>query len=603
MTVLKSSCLRRALLLVAFVTAALLLLTLSAGAELTCGHDVGADNGFCLELECGVGCEIPVLNVGDEENPADDVYEIENAGELYWFIRAAGSKAQNVTMRAKLMAHIVVNPDLLDERGDVNAAYTEPIHWLPATMINVEIDGDGYTVSGLYAVRDDGYPTGFFATAENVTVKNLGIIDSYFSSGNAYTGALFGEVLNKCVAENCFVLDSTVMGDKSAGLVGKLGYAGAVSTLRYCYTNIGSAVFACDAENSVSNCYYVAAEDTDALTGTENVNPADTKSVLLEKLKANNAESTWQQSCLRELPVLRGEHKYAFACLADCDNFAKCGHSRKDGEEGKLPHVYDNKCDYICNRCNRENVERKATKDQHYYTAVCDAACNECAFVRSNPEDHKYSNACDKYCNYCAFQRTPPVENHQYDYACDQYCKICHHDRRTDAAAHTFDNKCDMVCNVCGATRAGDHTFDNACDAECNDCQYKRPITHAFGDFAVVQEPTHFKEGAKERVCSICGYKESAAIEKLPGWPLWLILLVSIGGGFLLLIAGFAIYWFACKKRTFAHLIGRAPEQLAEKERKAKTEQYRREKEEKKQKRAAARAEEQANGEDTQHKE
>ena len=598
MTFLKSDRLRRALLLVAFLMLACMLFSLHASAELTCGHDAGVDNGFCTELECGIGYEKPMLNEGEENNPADDVYEIENAGQLYWFFQHAMTKAEGVTVRAKLVAHIVVNPDLLDDAGNVNAFYTEvengelvnePYHWMPKNIVNVVFDGDGYTVSGLYAVRYDNFPTGFFSTAKNVTVKNLGILDSYFSSGTAYTGALFGEALNACTAENCFVLDCAFTGDKAAGLIGRYGYAGQSGLMWNCYTNAASAIYEYDAENDVRKCYYVAQSDVDAITGTENVSLEDAKGgALLQNLKENNVHATWQVSCRRGFPVLRGEHKYAFACQADCDNFAVCAHSRVDGEEGKIAHTYDNECDYTCNRCERENKERKEKKDNHYYKAACDTDCDECGFVREDAEDHKYSHDCDKYCNYCAFQRTPPVANHQYDYACEQYCKICHHDRGDAAAAHTFDNKCDMICNVCAVTRAGDHTYDNACDPECNDCKFVRTITHAFGDYVVVQQPTHFKEGVKERECSVCGYKESAAIEVLAGWPLWLILSVSIGGGVAVLIGGFALYWFVLKKRSFAQLIGRSPEQLKEKERKQRKEQRRLEKEEKKKAEAQA---------------
>lgn len=573
MTFLTSHRLRHVLFLAALVTLFLMLFALCAGAEVSCGHNVPADeNGFCTEVDCGIeGYELPELNI-------DGVYEIGNVGELYWFFKEV-SKRADVLMRAKLTAHIVVNPDLLDAEGNLNAVYTEvdgegklvngPIHWLPSLIKNVEFDGDGYTISGLYAVRNDGYPTGLFSTAENATIQNVGILDSYFSSGNAYTGAILGEGRNDCLVKNCFSLGCTLLGKKAAALVGKLGYISAKSYLSYGYTDKASVIYECVDQNVVSHCYYLAATETDELEGTTHVTAlSDEDDTLLHALSTTERE--WMISCVRNVPVMRGDHKYAFACLADCEI---CGYTRKDGEEGKLPHVYDHKCDYTCNRCDRVNQERFESKDVHYFAWNCATECSECHVTRQALEDHKYSNACDKYCNYCAYQRVPPVQNHQYTYACDQYCKICHYNRGTAADAHVFDSKCDMVCNVCAITREGEHVFDNTCDVDCNDCGYIRTITHTFGEYVVVENATHFKEGVKERACSVCGYKETAAIEKLAGWPLWLILLVSIGGGVSLLVAAFALYWFVVKGHSFAQLIGRSPRQLKEKERRKKAKQ------------------------------
>ncbi len=571
MTFLNSE--RRHRLCVVLATA-LLLLALAAlfclcvSAEKTCTCDAGTENGFCTVEDCN-GYEIPALNKGaDEQDPADDFYEIANAGQLYYFKNEILQKKDAATaVQAKLVAHIVVNPDLLNDAGEVSEQHLDGegelkqsvYHWeiLNATVVsNVVFDGDGYTISGLYGVRTDALPAGFFGKAENVTLKNLGLLDCIFSS-TAYTGALVGEGINRCSVVRCFVLDSAVDGAQSAGLVGKLGYVDAASYLDRCYTDAGSAIFECAAENTVTKCYYLAESEADSFDGTTHLTAlADEGDTLLNAL--STAETRWHKSCLRGVPMLREEHKYENPCDADC---MVCDHARADGEEGKAPHEFDNKCDAVCNVCgNTRTLERT----DHYYRTTCDTACRECGFTRTAPENHKFSNKCDEYCNNCQFKRVPPITGHEYSNACDKYCNQCSYERVPEA--HVYDDKCDMVCNVCATTRPGDHTYDNSCDTDCNDCGRERTVTHTFGEYTVISPATHFREGVQERTCSVCGQKERTVIEELPGWPLWLILLASIGGGVLLLVGGFCVFWFVIKKRSFAQLIGRSPEQLKAKE-------------------------------------
>lgn len=547
MTFLRSDRLRRAVLLTAFFALALITLALGVNAATSCGHDVGTENGFCLEMECH-GYEIPTLNEGNPEIAGDEYYEIANAGQLYWFKNELIQKKETATVvRAKLTAHITVNAALLNEDGTVKDTYFDEngdflgyTWYFPAKVCNVVIDGDGYTVSGLYGVRTDTSNAGLFGTAENVTVKNLGILDSLFSSYNAYTGTFFGEAIGGCVLENCFALDSTSTGAMPAGLVGKLGFSGEVNRVTDCYTDAAVAIFSCAAGNTVTGCYYLS-ENEDTIEGTTPVSALNTETMLT----ILNAGATlpeglaWQFSCLRGAPVLRAEHYYKNVCDADCVNFKVCKHSRADGEEGKVPHKFDNKCDAECNIC--KNI-RTLEKD-HYYSNVCDTDCNECGATRKAPEDHKYTNKCDEYCNYCQFKRVPPIVGHEYSNDCDEYCNQCNYKRA--GATHDFVIGCEIkVCSVCATTAPSDisHSFDNACDSDCNNCGMKRDAGHQFGEFVVVTEPTLEAEGRKERVCSICGTKEQETLAKLvPEEKSNLVLYLSIGGGALLLVGAAAV--------------------------------------------------------------
>ncbi len=202
-------------------------------------------------------------------------------------------------------------------------------------------------------------------------------------------------------------------------------------------------------------------------------------------------------------------------------------------------HIYDNDCDSTCNRCD-------ATRDtDHVYNSGCDTTCNICGEVRDVP-GHQYDGCDDIYCNECGTKRAP--------------------------LEHTYDNACDTTCNACGATRTITHTYDDCLDTTCNVCGETRTAPgHTYGEWVVVTEPTTTAEGEKKHTCTVCGATETASIDKLtPSAPIvpdnkddeeepkklgaGAIVGISIGSVAVVGIAGFAIYWFAVKKSTFAAL-------------------------------------------------
>jgi hypothetical protein len=501
-------------------------------------------------VECYEGYEIPTLNEGDPDVADDSFYEIANAGQLYYLKNEIlQKKASAVTVRAKLTANIVVNAGLLSADGVLSDAYydedgavTAHTWFFPSPVHNVVIDGDGYAISGLYGVRDGNVAAGLFCSAENVTIKNLGITDSIFSSGYHYVGVFFGETVGNCVLENCYALNNAVTGPKSAGLVGKLAYSGEVNAVKNCYTDAPRAIFECAAGNTVTACYYLAASESDVIEGTTAISALNTETL---RTALSTDELAWVMSCLRNAPVLRAEHYYKNPCDADCVNYGACGHSRAEGEEGRIEHKFDNKCDAECNVC--KNI-RTLEKQDHYYTNVCDTDCNECGATRTAPEDHKYTNNCDEYCNYCQFKRVPPVVGHEYSNECDPICNWCSHKR--EDVVHDYEVKCEIkVCKRCATTTPGGipHAFDNACDTDCANCGMTRKTEHQYGEFATVKEPTREAEGLQERVCSLCGAKETKPIEKLSAFGgLWLI---AIGGAVLLAVIAIVVIVLLRKKK------------------------------------------------------
>ena len=87
----------------------------------------------------------------------DEVYEIGNAGQLYWFAALVNGElegvSQNTSANAVLTADITVNNDVLYSDGTLNENYSNFITWTPIGYFESytgTFDGQGHTISGLY---------------------------------------------------------------------------------------------------------------------------------------------------------------------------------------------------------------------------------------------------------------------------------------------------------------------------------------------------------------------------------------------------------------------------------------------------------------------
>ena len=154
----------------------------------------GYTNGICAACDAFE----PATDVDN-----DGVYEISNAGQLYWF--AEFVNAGNTSANAILTADITVNEDVLDENGDVNGA--EFREWIPigdmhgtdpidnTKYFEGVFDGNDYTVSGLYQKNSNTGWTGFFGENKG-TIKNFELVDSYFGSTQPNVGIASSVVYN-----------------------------------------------------------------------------------------------------------------------------------------------------------------------------------------------------------------------------------------------------------------------------------------------------------------------------------------------------------------------------------------------------------------------
>ena len=229
-------------------------------------HSIG-ENGFCACNNVYQPADLTTNKYdidGDKIN--DEVYEISNAGQLYWFAGLVNGTLsgvpQNTSANAVLTADIVVNKNVLKSDGTVNeGTFKEwtPIgntcngSYSPYTGI---FEGQNHTISGLYFKQENTSEVGFFGY-NGGKISNVGILNSYFC-GFSRVGGVCG--YNSSTITNCYnkgVVDGTA---DAAGSFG--GVCGCnLGILTNCY-NTGivkgqSFVGGVSGDNNktITNCY------------------------------------------------------------------------------------------------------------------------------------------------------------------------------------------------------------------------------------------------------------------------------------------------------------------------------------------------------------
>ena len=237
------------------------------------------ENGFC------VNCDYlqPAVETTDKYDIDDDsmkenVYEISNAGQLYWFAGLVNGTLdgvkQNTLANAILTANITVNENLLDSlqydaknnvsNGSDFISWTPIADWMGnrTTQYSGTFDGNNKTVSGLY-FNGDSTCIGLFGSSESDgNIKNVGVVDSYFK-GNDHVGGVCGN--NAGTITNCYNAGNLTAIESSATIGGICGYNNG-GTVTNCYntgtvTATGSVasvggVCGCSIE-LISNCYNI----------------------------------------------------------------------------------------------------------------------------------------------------------------------------------------------------------------------------------------------------------------------------------------------------------------------------------------------------------
>ena len=134
---------------------------------------------------------------GSESSP----YQISNSSQLFWFAKQVNSG--NTSINAVLTTNIVVNQNVLNANGTLNTSLTNLIEWTPigneSNKYTGTFDGQNHTISGLYFDKSTAF-VGLFGYNKG-TIKNVGIIDSYFKGFNR-VGGVCGE--NNSKIENSY---------------------------------------------------------------------------------------------------------------------------------------------------------------------------------------------------------------------------------------------------------------------------------------------------------------------------------------------------------------------------------------------------------------
>ena len=199
----------------------------------------------------------------------DGWYEIANTGNLYWFADKVNSGSTSI--KAKLVADIVVNDSVLDANGDLYGADSIYTEWTPIGTNNYPFagtfDGQGHTVSGLYFNNTSTSFVGLFGYVTGGTISNVGVVDSYFK-GYRFVGGIAGKLKDgTSTISNCFN-EATVSANNGLAYAGGIaGHAsGSSSTITNCYNKgkinstgqyTGGICGLLESSASLSNCFNV----------------------------------------------------------------------------------------------------------------------------------------------------------------------------------------------------------------------------------------------------------------------------------------------------------------------------------------------------------
>lgn len=240
-------------------------------------------NGFGNCPKCNATVYQPAIETTDKYDIDDDgtkdtVYEISNAGQLYWFAGLVNGTLdgveQNTLANAILTTNITVNENLLDslqyDEEDNVSNGSDFITWTPIadcmgdhiTLYSGTFDGNNKTVSGLY-FNGNSTRIGLFGSSEaDGNIKNVGVVDSYFK-GNNFVGGVCGN--NAGTITNCYNAGNLTAIESSATIGGICGYNNG-GTIANCYNTgtvtatgpVASVGGVCGSSIApISNCYNI----------------------------------------------------------------------------------------------------------------------------------------------------------------------------------------------------------------------------------------------------------------------------------------------------------------------------------------------------------
>lgn len=302
-------------------------------------HSIG-ENGFCACNEVYQPAELTTNKYDmDGDGSKDEVYEISNAGQLYWFAGLVNGTLsgvdQNTSANAVLTADIIVNENVLKSDGTLNEGTFK--EWTPVGVGDDSsytgiFDGKNHTISGLYFSNQDKVYVGLFGYNSG-KISNVGILDSCFYGG-ADVGGVIGYNKKDGTVTNCY---NTGYVSGAAGLVGGvIGYNR--GTITNCYNTGGvsgdsyvGGVSGYNSGGTITNCYYNssiytgnAIGDVDRNATCEKVEGKTTEQFQTGEvaylLQLDQSDEVWGQTIGTDTyPTLGGAKVYKIATYKGCE--------------------------------------------------------------------------------------------------------------------------------------------------------------------------------------------------------------------------------------------------------------------------------------------
>ena len=304
----------------------------------TQSHSIG-ENGFCACNEVYQPAELTTNKYDiDGDGSEDAVYEISNAGQLYWFAGLVNGTlsgvTQNTSANAVLTADIVVNKNVLKSDGTLNegSSFKE---WTPVgvgydSSYTGIFDGKNHTISGLYFSNQDKVYVGLFGYNSG-KISNVGILDSCFYGG-ADVGGVIGYNKKDGTVTNCY---STGYVSGAAGLVGGvIGYNR--GTITNCYNTGGvsgdsyvGGVSGYNSGGTITNCYYNSSIYTGNAIGANSGTATKVEGKTTDEFKTgevayllqlDQSDEVWGQTIGTDTyPTLGGAKVYKNAIYEGCE--------------------------------------------------------------------------------------------------------------------------------------------------------------------------------------------------------------------------------------------------------------------------------------------
>lgn len=232
--------------------------------------------GFCIY--CGA-YQPAYLN-------SDGVYEISNAGQLFWFASLvngdrthADFDSQNGAANAVLVKDIVVNSVDMSKLASTQSDSLRK--WNPIgtsdNSYSGKFDGQGHTISGIYFNDSNVSNVGLFGyTRGGANIYNVGVVNSYIEGRNCVGGIIgrnnnSGVTIQKCFSEATIIGNEDVGGIEGSTYGGKIincYNAGSVTGSKYVGSIRGHNTYNTTSSGAMNNCFNVGEVIG---TGTDNI--------------------------------------------------------------------------------------------------------------------------------------------------------------------------------------------------------------------------------------------------------------------------------------------------------------------------------------------